>query len=108
MRADVLTHAARGGPPVYRDKIRPYAPQLDQVFRVCAIRAGFDGGISCDGVGVGCWIDVGRVSRLSRQPLSHDIIWTEVYSAAFSIDPTSTMTDAEISAVEHAIAILPR
>eukprot|EP00959_Pyramimonas_sp_CCMP1952_P279369 5840944-Pyramimonas_sp.AAC.1 len=78
------------------------------VFRACATRAGFDGGASCDGVGVGCWIDVGRVSRISRQPLSHVIIWTEVYSAAFSIDPTSTVTDAEISAVEHAVIVLPR
>jgi hypothetical protein len=107
-RADVLTHTARVGPPVIRDRIGLHAPQLQQVFRVCGIRAGFDGGVSCDGVGVGCWIDVGRVSRLSRQPLSHEIIWTEVYSAAFSIDPTSTVTDAEVSAVEHTIMILPR
>eukprot|EP00959_Pyramimonas_sp_CCMP1952_P466123 9489454-Pyramimonas_sp.AAC.1 len=44
MRADVLAHAARCGPPVYRGRIGPYAPQLKQVFRACAIRAGCDGG----------------------------------------------------------------
>eukprot|EP00959_Pyramimonas_sp_CCMP1952_P245108 5122533-Pyramimonas_sp.AAC.1 len=30
MRADSLTHTARVGPPVFRDRIGPYAPQLDQ------------------------------------------------------------------------------
>eukprot|EP00959_Pyramimonas_sp_CCMP1952_P120732 2524210-Pyramimonas_sp.AAC.1 len=41
MRAYVLTHTARCGPPVYRDRMWPCAPQLDQVFRACAVRDAF-------------------------------------------------------------------
>jgi len=64
--------------------------------------------MSTAGVGVGCWIDVGRVSRTCRKPSSRDIVWTEVYSAAFSIDNNASVTDAELSAIEHIIDVLPR
>jgi len=107
-RADVLTHTAREGIDIFQDRIGQEPNEISSLYRYCGIDCGFDGGVSTAGVGVGCWIDVGRVSRTCRKPSSRDIVWTEVYSAAFSIDNNASVTDAELSAIEHIIDVLPR
>ncbi|CAK0853757.1 unnamed protein product [Prorocentrum cordatum] len=106
-RADVLTHAAREGNDIFQDRIGQEPNDIFSLYMYCVIDCGFDGGVSTAGVGVGCWIDVGRVSRTYRKPSSGDVVWAEVYSAAFSIN-SAAVTNAEMSAIEHIIDVLPR
>eukprot|EP00959_Pyramimonas_sp_CCMP1952_P192168 4018214-Pyramimonas_sp.AAC.1 len=52
------------------------------------------------------WVSVvSRESVVSRDP---EIVWAEVYSAAFSINNNATVTGAKMLAIGHTIDVLPR
>ena len=102
-RADALTHIARNGGSydswVYLDtwEILVYSPVL--------LRGGFDGGVDRRGTGCGCWLEVGLKSKYHEELF---VTYREVFSSAWTLGPGATVTDAELSAAERLVEILPQ
>ncbi len=107
-RADVLTHQAREG-QISSSECSPYTHDYETEFYVAAaIRAGFDGGVSSEGCGCGCWIDIGLKPRYWDRRDPAQLIWKSVFERAWLISPTTTVTDTELSALECIVTALPQ
>ena len=70
----------------------------------CLIRAGFDGGVCAKGSACGAWIEIGLKAKNDFR----NIIYRDVYEAAWCLDSGSTVTQTELSAAEHIIGVLPQ
>ncbi|CAK0900484.1 unnamed protein product, partial [Prorocentrum cordatum] len=103
-RADSLTHQARQG-HVYADFV--YLNDFEsQCYIPCLIKAGFDGGVYSRGSACGVWMQIGLRNKyiFSRT----DIIFKDVYLAAWCLPPSATVTDTELSAAERICEVLRR
>ena len=102
-RADHLTHDARNG-NIYTSMCTTLSPYHRAVKYPAAYRAMFDGGVSADGVGCGFWIQCGLLPlNIEASPFGDMIQWIDVCESSFAIDPTSSVTDAELTAVENCL-----
>ena len=109
-RADRLTHIARLGNTYTNESFRLSPYDIAVRYPAC-YRAMFDGGVSAEGVGCGFWIQVGLLPLRDEYVGTADsqrLVWRDVCEACFCIDPTSTVTDAELSAVENCFHAVER
>ena len=118
--ADRLTHLARDG-HCFRELYPDTAfPSFDRdLFEIVGLRGNFDGGVDGSGVGIGWWLQIGLLPRYFYSPYpehvsmrerlavlypqlssSSPILWKTVGECAASLPAHSTITDAELSAVE--------
>ncbi|CAK0900489.1 unnamed protein product, partial [Prorocentrum cordatum] len=77
-----------------------------QCYIPCLIKAGFDGGVYSRGSACGVWMQIGLRNKyiFSRT----DIIFKDVYLAAWCLPPSATVTDTELSAAERICEVLPQ
>ena len=122
-RADALTHKAREGGCfryLYPERAFPICDR--QYFELIGLRGKYDGGVDASGVGIGWWLQVGlipisfhlphspqheHVSKRARlaylypqTSTSCPILWRDVGECADCLPASSTITDAELSALE--------
>ena len=124
-RADTLTHRAREGDCFCWLSLDRAFPTYDrQYFEIIGLRGKYDGGVDASGVGIGWWLQIGlipisfhlphstslrdehvskraRISYLYPQTsTSCPILWRDVGECAACLPASSTITDAELSALE--------
>jgi len=101
-RADRLTHLARQGQNYIIEQF-DLSPYKRAVKYPACYRAMFDGGVSAEGVGCGFWIQAGLLPIRDECVAKADrrLEFVDVCEASFCIDPSSSVTDAELSAVEN-------
>ena len=122
-RADALTHDAREGRCHHSLRLMSSTPGFERdYYEVVALRGKFDGGVSLEGVGIGWWLQAGliynpdlssscadthytHVSKRARvdsssSPLASSILWRNVGECASLLCASSTITDAELTALE--------
>lgn len=102
-RADLLTHEAREGRSCTKCNLR-FSQHEYHYLVPCLVRAGFDGGVCAKGSACGVWIDLGLRSTDGTEC----IMFTEVYSCCWMLSDGATVTETELSAVEHVVAMLPQ
>ena len=102
-RADLLTHEAREGRSCTKRNFRLSQHEY-QYLLPCLVRAGFDGGVCAKGSGCGVWIDLGLRSTSGTECITYK----EVYSHSWLLSAGATVTETELSAVEHVVAMLPQ
>ena len=101
-RADDLTHVAREGGPTSSNLPHTLLPYERDLYRLSHLRGAFDGGVSCEGSGCGCWLDAIYVllPQFHAYPDLPRELTRKIVEEAFTISPESTVTDTELSALE--------
>ncbi len=116
-RADALTHCAREGRECYT--MRPVPPDLLEYHELVALRGRFDGGVDASGCGIGFFLEAAflphpeHCSKRLRHSAAPDspqpaascdgLVWRDVAEAALLLPRDSTVTDAELTALERLI-----
>ena len=116
-RADLLTHDAREGRAQFT--FPPLCPTFMAQHELISLRGHYDGGVDATGTGIGYWLEAGFLPLYSqfsyppnkRQCLSSfsspsspgpvdPLVWRDVAVVSRALPPGSTVTEAELSALE--------
>ena len=116
-RADLLTHDAREGRAQFT--FPPLCPTFMAQHELISLRGHYDGGVDATGTGIGYWLEAGFLpsypqlshpsdmrpgfssfSASSSQGSVDPIVWMDVAVVSRALPPGSTVTEAELSALE--------
>ena len=111
-RADLLTHDAREGRAQFT--FPPLCPTFMAQHELISLRGHYDGGVDATGTGIGYWLEAGFLpsypphmrpnfsfsSFSSSQGSVDPIVWIDVAIVSRALPPGSTVTEAELSALE--------
>ena len=116
-RADALTHDAREGRAQFT--FPPLCQNFMAQHELISLRGHYDGGVDASGTGIGYWLEAGFLptypqfshpsdmrpgfssfSASSSQGSVDPIVWMDVAVVSRALPPGSTVTEAELSALE--------